>query len=38
MEFDAKKNVERLKEIREKRIESIEYLVAWEEAERRKFR
>lgn len=38
MEFDAEVNKERLRKIREKRIESIEYLVTWEEAERRKFR
>jgi hypothetical protein len=38
MELDAIKNVERLRKIREDRIQSIEMLISWEEAERRKFR
>jgi len=38
MEFDAEKNVERLRKMREDKVQSIEMLVSWEEAERRKFR
>lgn len=38
MELDAIENKKRLAKIREDRAISTEFLVSWEEAERRKFR